>query len=273
MVLFVLSIANELATRRAHETANRSQVEADLVAEATIRNAEIVQAMHMLPAMAERWAGVNGTVVDATRRSGDVGGVILATTKFVRFFVQMAILGVGAWLVINSQLTAGVMIAASILLGRALAPVELAICVWRSFAGARLSYARLKQAIAENPAPPPRTRLPAPQGKVVRRGRQLSHAQHRPARAERRLVQHRAGRGAGDHRSLRRRQEHAVPADGRAGASQCRRDPARRLADPPLGQRADRPASSASCRRTSSCLPARCATTSPACSKPTTRRS
>ena len=73
------------------------------MAEATIRNAEIVQAMHMLPAMAERWAAVNGTVVDATRRAGDVGSAILATTKFVRFFVQIAILGVGGWLVINSH--------------------------------------------------------------------------------------------------------------------------------------------------------------------------
>ena len=82
------------------------------MAEATIRNAEIVQAMHMLPAMTDRWAGVNGTVIDGLRRAGDVGGVILATTKFVRFFVQVAILGVGAWLVVNSQLTAGAMIAA-----------------------------------------------------------------------------------------------------------------------------------------------------------------
>jgi PrtD family type I secretion system ABC transporter len=166
VVLFALSIANELATRRAHETAHRRQVEAGLLAEATIRNAEIVQAMHMLPAMAERWAGVNGTVLDATRRAGDVGNAILATTKFVRFFVQVAILGVGAWLVINSHLTAGVMIAASILLGRALAPVELAIGVWRSFAGARLSYGRLQQVIADNPPPPPRTRLPEPRGNL-----------------------------------------------------------------------------------------------------------
>jgi PrtD family type I secretion system ABC transporter len=166
VVLFALSIANELATRRANETAHRHQIEANLFAEATIRNAEIVQAMHMLPAMADRWAAVNATVLRGLRRSGDVGGAILATTKFMRFFVQVAILGVGAWLVINSQLTAGVMIAASILLGRALAPVELAIGVWRSFAAARLSYARLKMAIAENPPPPPRTRLPEPHGKV-----------------------------------------------------------------------------------------------------------
>ncbi len=165
-VLFALSIANELATRRANEMAHRRQIEANLFAEATIRNAEIVQAMHMLPAMADRWAAVNGTVLDALRRSGDVGGAVLATTKFMRFFVQVAILAVGAWLVINSHLTAGVMIAASILLGRALAPVELAIGMWRSFAGARLSYTRLKTAILDNPPPSARTRLPEPHGKV-----------------------------------------------------------------------------------------------------------
>jgi PrtD family type I secretion system ABC transporter len=170
VVLFLLSIANEFATRKANETANRKQIEATLLADATIRNAEIVQAMHMLPAMTDRWAAINGTVVDALRRSGDVGGFVLATTKFVRFFVQVAILGVGAWLVINSELTAGAMIAGSILLGRALAPVELAISMWRNFMGARFSYDRLKKAIEDHPPPARRTRLPAPTGTVVVEG-------------------------------------------------------------------------------------------------------
>ena len=170
VVLFLLSIANEFATRKATETANRKQIEATLLADATIRNAEIVQAMHMLPAMTDRWAAVNGTVVEGLRRSGDVGGFVLATTKFVRFFVQVAILGVGAWLVVNSQLTAGAMIAASILLGRALAPVELAISMWRNFMAARISYDRLKKAIEDHPLPPRRTKLPVPNGRVVVEG-------------------------------------------------------------------------------------------------------
>src|SRR5882757_254120 len=170
VLLFLLSIANEFATRKANETANRKQIEAMLLADATIRNAEIVQAMHMLPALTERWAAVNRTVLDGLRRSGDVGGFVLATTKFVRFFVQVAILGVGAWLVVNSQLTAGAMIAGSILLGRALAPVELAISMWRNFMGARFSYGRLKKAIEEHPAPPRRTKLPVPDGRVVVEG-------------------------------------------------------------------------------------------------------
>src|ERR1700716_1351852 len=167
VVLFLLSIANEFATRKANETANRKQIEAMLLADATIRNAEIVQAMHMLPALTERWAAVNSTVLDSLRRSGDVGGFVLATTKFVRLFVQMAILGVGAWLVVNSALTAGAMIAGSILLGRALAPVELVISMWRNFMGARFSYDRLKNAIEDHPPPFQRTRLPTPDGRVV----------------------------------------------------------------------------------------------------------
>src|SRR5262245_66509329 len=83
------------------------------------------------------------------------------------FFVQVAILGVGAWLVVNSELTAGAMIAASILLGRALAPVELAISVWRNFIGARFSYDRLKKTIRDYPAPSKRTKLPSPNGTVA----------------------------------------------------------------------------------------------------------
>jgi PrtD family type I secretion system ABC transporter len=166
-LLFLLSIANEFCTRKATQTANKKQIEAALLADATIRNAEIVQAMHMLPAMTDRWAAINAKVLDGLRRSGDVGGYVLAATKFVRFFVQVAILGVGAWLVMNSQLSAGAMIAASILLGRALAPVELAISMWRNFMGARFSYDRLKKAIETHPAPGRRTTLPEPNGSVV----------------------------------------------------------------------------------------------------------
>ena len=91
----------------------------------------------------------------------------LQSTKFVRFFVQVAILGVGAWLVLKAELTAGGMIAASILLGRALAPVEIAMGAWRNFMGARFAYSRLKKAIEEYPQPLERTRLPAPIGRLA----------------------------------------------------------------------------------------------------------
>src|SRR4029079_1401698 len=115
----------------------------------------------------ERWSVLNETVNDGLRWAGDAGGTVLATMKFVRFFVQVAILGVGAWLVIKAYLTAGGMIAASILLGRALAPLELAMGAWRNFMTARFAYKRLKKAIEEHPQPLERTRLPAPTGRLA----------------------------------------------------------------------------------------------------------
>ena len=147
VTLFILSIANELSTRKASQSANRTQIEAVRLADAAIRNAEVVQAMGMLSMMTDRWGSLNRTVIDGLRRGGEVGGAVLAITKFVRLFVQVAILGVGAWLVLKSELTAGGMIAASILLGRALAPIEIAMGAWRNFMGARFAYRRLKTAI------------------------------------------------------------------------------------------------------------------------------
>ena len=85
---------------------------------------------------------------------------MLAATKFVRFFVQVAILGVGAWLVVDSQLTAGAMVAASILSDARWRRSSLSSSMWRNFMAARFSYDRLKNAIEDHPPPFQRTRLP-----------------------------------------------------------------------------------------------------------------
>src|SRR5262249_18550803 len=167
VVLFVLSIANEFATRKANESASKAQIEATRLADAAIRNAEVVHSMGMLSAMTARWASLNTAVVDGLRRGGEIGGGGLATTEFVRVFVEGFILGVGAWLVLQARLTPGGMIAASILLGRALAPVEVAMGAWRNFMTARFAYGRLKKAIEEHPQPLERTRLPAPTGRLA----------------------------------------------------------------------------------------------------------
>jgi ATP-binding cassette subfamily C protein/ATP-binding cassette subfamily C exporter for protease/lipase/ATP-binding cassette subfamily C protein EexD len=129
-----------------------------------MRNAEVIWAMGMLPAIINRWVSLNETVTDGLRRAGDAGGVVMAATRFTRFFVQVGILGTGAWLVLRSELSAGSMIAASILLGRALAPVEVAMAAWRNFMGARFAYDRLKKTIEDYPEAPLRTRLPDPTG-------------------------------------------------------------------------------------------------------------
>ncbi len=166
ILLLGLSVLNEVATRRATLVANLSQIAATQQAEATIRNAEVVRAMGMLPALVARWQATNGTAQDALQRSSEHGGIFLAFTKFVRMFVQVAVLGLGAMLVLRGEITAGAMIAASILLGRALAPVELAMSAWRNFTATRIAYARLRARLAANPPETDRIRLPTPTGRL-----------------------------------------------------------------------------------------------------------
>jgi ATP-binding cassette subfamily C protein/ATP-binding cassette subfamily C exporter for protease/lipase/ATP-binding cassette subfamily C protein EexD len=165
--LFLLTLMNEAATRRQTDLAHREQVLSFHLAEAVMHNAAVVWAMGMLPAVIDRWRKTNGEALKALRRSSERGGIILAFTKFLRFFVQIAILGVGALLVLRGELTAGGMIAASILLGRALAPVEMAMSAWRNFAASRQAYGRLKKQLEDYPTADGRAWLPAPKGRIV----------------------------------------------------------------------------------------------------------
>lgn len=167
VILLGLTIANDLLTRKSNLTANVAQISATQQAEAAIRNAEVVYAMGMLPAVLRRWQESNASAQKAVRSSAELGGILTGLTKFVRFFVQVAVLGLGAWLVLQSELTAGGMIASSILLGRALAPVELAMSVWRNFSAARISYSRLRSYLQNFPEQTERTRLPTPIGNLT----------------------------------------------------------------------------------------------------------
>src|SRR6476646_10050899 len=164
VLLFLLTLMNEAVTRRQIALANRGQILSYQLSEAVMRNAAVVSAMGMLPAVIKRWRETNGGALEALRRASERGGVIMAFTKFARFFVQIAILGVGALLVLRGQLTAGGMVAASILLGRALAPVEVAMGVWRNFAATRLAYGRLKKHLEDYPTQAERAWLPSPEG-------------------------------------------------------------------------------------------------------------
>jgi PrtD family type I secretion system ABC transporter len=123
--------------------------------------------MGMLPGIRGRWAALNQQVLERQAIASDRAGTISGLTKFVRLGVQSAILGTGAWLAIQQIITPGVMIAASIIMGRGLAPIEQAIGSWRQFVGARAAWGRLDQLLAETPAPPERMELPAPKGHLV----------------------------------------------------------------------------------------------------------
>lgn len=167
LLLLLLSITNELMTRKENLNASQSQIQAMRQADSAIRNAEVVHAMGMHPAVIGRWQATNSDAMEATSRASERGGILLGLTKFVRFFAQIAVLGMGAHLVIQGKLTAGAMIAASILLGRALAPVELAMSAWRNFSTTRIAYARLKARLKEHGTERDRIKLPPPKGHLV----------------------------------------------------------------------------------------------------------
>lgn len=178
LMLLGLSIANEYLTREQSKKADQAQIDAMRLADVTVRNAEVVTAMGMVPAMIARWRTQNSIVVGALKKAGETAGHVLSVTKFVRLAVQIAILGAGAWLVIDNQITTGAMIAAAILLGRALAPVEMAIGGWKGFVSARISFRRLKEHIETYPPEPERMRLPTPVGHLEVNGLALAVGQN-----------------------------------------------------------------------------------------------
>ena len=148
LVLFVLAIANDLAARGAMQNSASSSIDGLRNAEAAVKNSDAVMAMGFSGNLVKRWAKTNQQALDnmatASRRSGSLS----AASKFLRLSLQVAMTGVGAWLVLGAELTAGGMIASSILLGRALGPVDQAIAWWKNAVAARGALTRFKQLMA-----------------------------------------------------------------------------------------------------------------------------
>ncbi len=134
---------------------------------ATLRNAEVIEAMGMLSHIRQRWLERQNRFLARQEHASDLAGSIGATSRFFRLTLQSGILGVGALLVIDRTLTPGAMIAASILLSRALAPVDLAISTWRGFVAARDALARLNMLLKACPVRGATTALPRPSGAVL----------------------------------------------------------------------------------------------------------
>jgi ATP-binding cassette subfamily C exporter for protease/lipase len=164
LLLFVLAYVNERATGTAIEEAGKLSQAANNFAAHHLRNAEVIEAMGMLSALRKRWFARQTHFLAVQSQASDRAAAVGSATKFFRFTLQSGILGAGALLVINNQLTAGGMIAASILLARALSPVDLAISTWRSLVSARGAYGRLNELLAAHPAKPAGTSLPRPKG-------------------------------------------------------------------------------------------------------------
>jgi PrtD family type I secretion system ABC transporter len=164
VILIGLALANEWLTRHRLAEANKLAIQASGQAQGSLRNAEVVEAMGMLSAVRERWNRLNHKVLALQTEASERAGGISAATKFVRIALQSLILGLGALLVIENEMTAGMMIAGSILMGRALAPVEQLIAVWKGLISAQGAYRRLSELLERHPEQPPRTALPRPKG-------------------------------------------------------------------------------------------------------------
>ncbi|WP_409530188.1 type I secretion system permease/ATPase [Shinella sp.] len=162
LVLVALTIlANALSQNPVRESIAHNMMRNSLL-EATRRNAEIVQALGLAGRLEARWRQANTHYLAANRRAGDIASGLGSLSKTLRLMLQSAVLGVGAWLVIEQQATGGIMIASSIMVGRALAPVDLAIASWKPFLMARQSWTRLQDLLGRIPPVPETMALPAP---------------------------------------------------------------------------------------------------------------
>jgi ATP-binding cassette, subfamily C, bacterial len=164
VLIFCFAIANELLTRKQLHAASTSVIVANSYASSTFRNAEVLHAMGMLPGLRERWLGRQDEGLKLQAAASDRAGHLVAASKFLRAFLQIAILGTGAYLSIEQESTPGAMIAASIIMGRALAPVELAVGNWKGFIAARSAYDRIMSLFRILPAEVEKLPLPAPEG-------------------------------------------------------------------------------------------------------------
>lgn len=166
LLLLALTVFTEKAVRRPATEMSGYAGRRNNIAQASIRNAEVLEAMGMRLNLAARWAEASGRYRLAQMRAGDVTGSLGAVSRGFRMLLQSIVLAIGAFLVIRQEATPGIIIASSILTARALAPVELAIAHWKNFLGARQSWRRLSDLFAQFPPAEDALPLPPPQAEL-----------------------------------------------------------------------------------------------------------
>ena len=159
-----LAIWNEKATKKPLSEASTMAVNASNLATNNLRNAEVIEAMGMLPNFTKRWFGLHAKFLNLQAEASEKAGTIAAATKFVRVTLQSLILGFAALLVLDGKITPGMMIVCTILMGRALNPVEQVIGVWRSWNSTKSAYSRLNELLVANPQRLNSMSLPKPIG-------------------------------------------------------------------------------------------------------------
>ena len=161
-VLVLVALLNQATTKSASEQANIAALRAEHMAAQVRDEAEMVRALGMADAAFDRWSIARGQALTQNLRATDGTGGFSVLSKTLRMFLQSLMLGLGAYLVLQGEMTAGAMIAGSILLGRALAPVDVLIGQWGVVQRARMGWRNLGELLAELPEEAPRTQLPRP---------------------------------------------------------------------------------------------------------------
>ncbi|ODT23050.1 MAG: type I secretion protein [Kaistia sp. SCN 65-12] len=166
-VLTVLTIVSEIMTKRLHGSTRKAAVARNTIADSNARNAEVIRAMGFAGRAVDRFNDANGEHLELQTKANDIGGTFAAISRVLRMLLQSALLGLGAYLTIKGELTAGAIIACSVAAARALAPVDQAIGNWKGFVAARTAYERLRETVIALAAVDPPMQLPAPKQSLV----------------------------------------------------------------------------------------------------------
>lgn len=166
-ILVVLAYVNEKVSRKPLADANSLAIASTTLATNNLRNAEVIESMGMLPNLMQRWFKMHGRFLNLQAEASEKAGIVTAITKFVQVSLQSLVLGYGALLAVEGKITPGMMIAASILMGRALSPVQQVIGVWKQWSSTRSAYGRLTELLKENPPRQAGMALPKPLGHIT----------------------------------------------------------------------------------------------------------
>jgi ATP-binding cassette, subfamily C, type I secretion system permease/ATPase len=161
-VLVVLTIVSELLTKRLSTSTRKAALARNTIADSNTRNAEVLKAMGFADRAVNRFNEANGEHLTLQTKANDITGTFAAISRVLRMLLQSAVLGLGAYLTIKNELSAGAIIACSVAATRALAPVDLAIGNWKAFVAARMAYHRLRDTVVALAAADQPMKLPAP---------------------------------------------------------------------------------------------------------------
>ena len=148
VVLTILTLVGELLTRRLSGSSRAAATARNTIADSHARNADVLRAMGFSGAAVRRYNQANSEHLELQTRTSDIAGTVAAISRVSRMLLQSALLGLGAYLTIKGELSAGAIIACSVAAGRALAPVDVAIANWKSFVAARMAFHRLRETVA-----------------------------------------------------------------------------------------------------------------------------